>query len=65
MRGGSIDGPTEFDDLICPTCFMVLAEERGIAEAWRLDARVVHVGLELVTPSGRVWDADADLWRDR
>lgn len=64
MRGGSIDGAWEFDELICPTCFMVLAEERGVAEAWRLDARVVHVDLELTTPSGRTWDAETDLWRD-
>ena len=63
MRGGSIDGPSEFDDLICPTCFMVLAEERGVAETWRLDARAVHVDLELTTPSGRTWDAECDLWR--
>jgi len=64
MRGGSINGEEEYSGIVCPTCFMVLAEERGVGEAWRLDARVVHVELELTTPSGRVWDAEADLWRE-
>lgn len=63
MRGGSIDGPWEFDELICPTCFCALAEERGVASVWRIDAREVHVELETTTPSGRVWDAETDLWR--
>lgn len=62
MRGGSIDGPQEFGELICPTCFAVLAEERGIATDWRLDAADVHVELETTTPSGRVWSAGLDLW---
>ncbi len=62
MRGGTIDGPPEFDDLVCPTCFMLIAEERGIAHGWRLTADVVTVELETVTPSGRVWDENADLW---
>lgn len=64
MRGGSIDGPWEFGELICPTCFCVLAEERGVACDWRLHAQAIKVELETVTPSGRVWDAAADLWRD-
>jgi hypothetical protein len=64
MRGGSINGPQEFGELICPTCFCVLAEERGIASVWRLHAQAVHVELETTTPSGRIWDATVDLWRD-
>ncbi len=64
LRGGSIDGPPEFSDLVCPTCFMVLAEERGIAHSWRLHAEVVTAELETVTPSGRVYDDDTDLWLD-
>jgi hypothetical protein len=62
MRGGSINGIEPFDGIICPTCFTVLAEEQGIAELWRLDAAVVHAELELVTPSGRVWNAVEDRW---
>jgi len=61
MRGGSINGDEEYG-IVCPTCFMVLAEERGIAGCWRLDARDVHVELETVTPSGRRWDVEADRW---
>lgn len=63
MRGGSIDGPWEHDELVCPTCFAVLAEERGVATGWRLDATDVAVQLETVTPSGRVWDANSWLWK--
>lgn len=62
MRGGSIDGPWEFGELICPTCFAVLAEERGIADGWKVAATTVHVPLETVTPSGRVWDESVGLW---
>lgn len=62
MRGGSIDGPWEFDELICPTCFAVLAEERGVASGWRIDARDVAVELETITPSGRVWSPERMLW---
>lgn len=64
MRGGSINGTDEFDGIVCPTCFMVLAEERGIAQDWRFDARTVHAELELVTPSGRVWDDETAMWAD-
>lgn len=55
MRGGSINGDEEHG-IVCPICFAALAEERGIATCWRLDAEAVNVELETVTPSGRVWD---------
>jgi hypothetical protein len=64
MRDGSIDGPQYFGELICPTCFCVLAEQAGIASGWRLDARAVNLQLETVTPSGRIWDPETDLWKD-
>lgn len=64
MRGRSIDGPSEFGEIICPTCFMVLAEERGVARGWRVEATTVNVELETVTPTGRVWDADRWLWSE-
>lgn len=63
MRGGSINGPWEFGEMVCAACFMSLAEERGIASGWRVDAKTINVELETVTPSGRVWDEAVDLWR--
>ncbi len=64
MRGGSIDGPWEFSELICPTCYCILATERGIINTFRVGAKPgrVMVELELTTPSGRVWNPKTDLW---
>ena len=64
MRGGSINGEPEFGDMVCARCFMVLAEERGIAFRWRVQPEIVNVALETVTPSGRVWDEERWLWID-
>lgn len=64
MRGGTINGIEEYS-IVCPTCFAVLAEERGIAQTWVLRAQDVLVELETVTPSGRVWDDDKLLWMDQ
>ena len=62
MRGGSINGDPEWNDLVCATCFMILAEEKGIASLFRLTAEIVNVELETVTPSGRIWDEERGLW---
>jgi hypothetical protein len=62
MRDGSINGEALFNDMVCATCFMVLAEEKGIATLWRVNAERVNAPLETVTPSGRVWDEDRQLW---
>jgi hypothetical protein len=62
MRGGSIDGPPIWDDMVCLTCFVILAEEAGIAQHWTLNAQTVHVELETVTPSGRVWDEEQRIY---
>ncbi len=66
MRGGSIlnDGDEPYGGIICAACFIVLAGERIGAELWHLDAQRVPVELETVTPSGRVWDDVAWLWKD-
>jgi hypothetical protein len=64
MRGGSINGEPAYEDMVCATCFMVLAEKRGIATIWRVHALEVKVPLETVTPSGRVWSEDQFLWVD-
>lgn len=63
MRGGSIDGPWRYEEIICPTCFVVLAQEAGVADGWRLSAENVRVQLETTTPSGRVWNPDTWLWQ--
>lgn len=62
MRGGSIDGEPIYDDMVCATCFMELAEEAGIADGFQVTAKRVHVELETVTPSGRVWDEYRFRW---
>lgn len=62
MRGGSINGPWQWDEIICPLCFAELAA--GIADLWEFRARRVHVELETVTPSGRVWSDEVGLWID-
>ena len=64
MRGGSIDGEPKYGDLVCASCFMQLAEENGIASYFRVSAQRVNVELETVTPSGRVWDDERQLWTD-
>lgn len=62
IRGGSIDGEPKYGDMVCPTCFMQLAEEQGIASHFRVTADEVNVELEMVTPSGRAWDEESALW---
>lgn len=62
MRGGSINGEWKYNEIICPLCFVELAEERGIATGWRLTATEINVELETATPSGRVWNEDSWLW---
>lgn len=64
MRGGSINGEEIHNGIVCPTCFSQLAEQRGIASRWRFHAKRVHVPLETVTPSGRVWDEETWMWVD-
>lgn len=64
MRGGDIYGFGKWGEIICPTCFVVLAAEAGIATRFRVDAMDVQVPLQTTTPSGRVWDESVDLWVD-
>jgi hypothetical protein len=64
MRGGSINGDPRFNDLVCATCFMELAEEMGIASHFRVTAEQVNAELETTTPSGRTWDEDMFMWRE-
>lgn len=64
MRGGCINGEPLFGDMVCAACFMSLAQAAGIAERFRVSAEVVNVPLQTTTPSGRVWDDQAWLWRD-
>jgi len=62
VRGGSISGESKYDDMVCATCFMQLAEEQGIATRFRVTAEEVNVELETTTPSGRIWDEERFLW---
>lgn len=65
IRGGSIVGDDEFG-IVCPLCFVQLAEAKGVVTrgGWRLMPEVVDVELETTTPSGRTWDAESWLWVD-
>lgn len=62
MRGGDINGTELHGGIVCPTCFAVLAEAAGVAELWQLAPTKVHVELQTVTPSGRVWDEATWMW---
>lgn len=62
MRGGSINGEEDFNGIICPICFAVLAEKLGVAALWRLSAKRLLVELETVTPTGRMWDEQNWQW---
>lgn len=65
MRGGDINGaPEPYGGIVCPSCFATLAEDAGIASLWRFTAERVHVELQTVTPTGRVWNADTWLFED-
>ncbi len=65
MRGGDISGgPEPYLGIICPSCFMKLAEDAGVATGWRLYAATVFRLLQTVTPSGRVWNPETWLFED-
>lgn len=64
MRGGDVNGVEIHAGIICPTCFAVLAETAGVADLWRLHAERVHVPLQTVTPSGRVWNPQRWMWEE-
>jgi hypothetical protein len=64
MRDGSIDGEPKYNDLVCASCFIHLAEEQGIATHFRVFAEQVNVELETTTPSGCVWDEGRQLWAE-
>lgn len=56
------DGSDEFDGIVCPVCFALLAETRVSAAGWRLTAERVDAEMATTTRDGRVWDEDAWLW---
>lgn len=62
MRGGNINAADQYDGIICPTCFAVLAKDAGVAFVWRVDAVDVRRPLTTVTPSGRTWNPETWLW---
>jgi hypothetical protein len=62
MRNDDINGEWNYDEIICPTCFAVLAQHQDIAFDWRVYATTVKKELTTTTPSGRVWDESKWLW---
>lgn len=62
MRSDDILGPSLYRDLVCMTCFVLLANEAGIGGQWRLSVAPAPDNLTTVTPSGRVWDEHSWLW---
>jgi len=62
MRGGSINGPWRYSEIICPACFIQLAKKQGVATGWRVYASEVLVPLETTTPTGRRWNEETWLW---
>ena len=63
MRGNDINGEARHGDLVCMTCFVVLAAEAGLpSSGWRLTLHPEPEGLAYETPTGRVWDAEQFLW---
>jgi hypothetical protein len=63
VRGGDINAADEYP-FLCPRCFCRLAEDKGIADKFRLTAPRPLVELKKVTTSGRVWNQDIFLWED-
>ena len=65
VRAGDINARGPYDEIICPTCFCVLAQEQDVAFGWRLIAEQVRVQLATITPSGRVWNEETWLWEEQ
>jgi hypothetical protein len=62
VRGNDIGGEAIFSDMLCPNCFVFVAEMAGVADGWTLTARNVHVPLQTHTADGRVWSDEQQLW---
>jgi len=65
MRGGCINGEARFGDMVCAACFMVLTEEAGVATDFRVTANEIKVSLQTVTPTGRIWCDETQLWEEQ
>lgn len=64
MRGNDINGDSKFDDLVCISCFIELANDVGLPETgWRLMLVPEPKRLIYETPSGRIWDEKTFLWK--
>lgn len=64
MRHNDINGEPLHHDLVCIPCFVQIAGDAGIEGVWRVAVDPEPKGLIKVTPSGRVWDEKANLWRE-
>ena len=65
MRNGSIAGDWNWQEIICPLCFVELGDEQDIGRGWRVDAKVVLAPLETVTPDGWIWDEATGRWGNK
>lgn len=66
MRGGTIDGDWQYGELICPMCFVALAQEKGIDVSWRVSpVAPIDLDLQTVLPDGREWNPKTWLWESR
>jgi hypothetical protein len=65
IRGNDINGDSLYGDLVCMTCFVMLAAEAGLSSVgWRLTLHPEPDGLVYETPSGRTWNAESFLWEE-
>lgn len=64
MHDGSINGEWQYNEIICPICFAILAEDAGVGDLWRMYAERIEVPLATVTPSGRTWNNETWLWEE-
>lgn len=57
------DGTDAYDGIVCPVCFIQLAETMAVAgPGWYLTADDVQVSLATHTRDGRVWSDASRLW---
>ena len=51
-----------WNEIICPTCFVTLAEQAGIAADWRIYAQTELQAVPPVSRDGRIWNQHTWLW---
>lgn len=64
MRDDDIDGEWKWNEIICPMCFVGLAEQKGVKGNWNFAPNTMTEGLIEVTPTGRVWNSKTWMWEE-